>query len=103
MLDENLLRFFRVKYFVTRFTFRIFVSFMNGFDPFYHSQNLNKHCYTIHKGHKDYECKSWSKSFSKAVDLKRHIHQVHEGQKSFSPTGNLKKHMKSHIGQKDYK
>ena len=36
---------------------------------------------TVHKGHKNHKCKSCGKSFSKAADLKRHIHTDHEGHK----------------------
>ena len=40
--------------------------------------NFKKH---IHE--KDYKCESCGKSFSKACNLKRHNHTVHEGHKDY--------------------
>ena len=41
-------------------------------------QNLKKHIYTVHEGHKDYKCESCCKSFPDGGKLKRHIKRVHE-------------------------
>ena len=67
----------------------------------------------VHKGKKKYNCESCDKSFSRASDLKGHIHGVHEGHedykcelcgKSFSHAGDLKRHILTiHEGHKDYK
>ena len=40
---------------------------------------LKKHTHTIHEGHKDHKCESCGKSFTQAVSLKKHIHTVHDG------------------------
>ena len=36
---------------------------------------------SVHKGQKNPKCESCGKSFSKAKNLKRHIHTVYEGHK----------------------
>ena len=67
-----------------------------------HEWYLYKHIKTFHEGHKDHNCESCGKSFSKAGTLKDHIQTVHEGHKdhkcescgkSFSEAGTLKKHI----------
>ena len=48
---------------------------------FSRAENLKKHIHTIHEGHKDYRCESCGKTFSEAGSLKKHIYRIHEGHK----------------------
>ena len=47
------------------------------------AQYLKKHIHNVHEGHKDFNCDSCGKSFSQKSTLKNHIHIVHEGHKDF--------------------
>ena len=48
---------------------------------FSRAENLKKHIHTIHEGHKDSKWESCGKSFFQAGNLKVHIHTLHEGKK----------------------
>ena len=43
--------------------------------------NLKTHIHTVHEVKKDCKCKTCGKAFSVVRNLKRHIQGVHEGQK----------------------
>ena len=50
---------------------------------FSRAENLRNHIHTVHEGKKNYKCKTCDKSFSRAQILKKHIHTVHEGHKDY--------------------
>ena len=80
---------------------------------FLNAAKLQKHTYTVHKGHKAYNCDSCDKTFNTLQSLETHLHTVHDGNKdykcescgkSFSQAPNLKRHIQNvHEGHKDYK
>ena len=39
------------------------------------------HTHTVHNGHKDYNCETCGKLFSRAYGLRKHINTIHEGHK----------------------
>ena len=60
------------------------------------------HIHIVHRGHKDYNCNSCGKLFSRAGNLKKHMKTIHEGERNhkcdscerkFSELGRLKKHI----------
>ena len=45
---------------------------------FTRANNLKKHIHTVHEGHKDYKCVFCGKSFTEAKGLKNHMIKIHE-------------------------
>ena len=49
---------------------------------FSNAMNLKRHINIVHEGQKDFKCDTCGRLFSQKSKLKRHVHTVHEGHKN---------------------